>query len=1143
MKKKREILFPFGDKMRLRIRKMKLTVLLTFLVIATFGSGFSQVTLSLHFEKASIQDVLQSIEKKTDYIFMYKDDIFHGATTISVDFEDAKFEEVLKSICDQTNVDYEVRDRQIILKERVNLPMPPAEQQPQKKEITGSVKDSKGQSLPGVSVVVKGTTIGIITDVNGKFKIDVPQSAKTLAFSFIGMKNQEIVMGENSTFNVTLGEESVGLDEVVAVGYGTQKKKDVIGSVATVMFDDAVINPSTSSVTEMLQGRASGLFVSNGGVLVRGVNSISNSTAPLFVVDGIISGGGYVNPNDIESIEVLKDAAATSIYGSLASGGVIMIITKTGKKGSSMFNVIANTGVVSFMNSGFSMSDGSTHLGAMDLAIQNQAKYDPSVAVHPYDPKDGFTGVKFLTDEDGKARNFDYFTRAYCANINTNQLKALTRKGNYNDINLLSSKSFDNGGLNFSIHYRNNKDQLLGGYSNSLDSRFGINWMPAKNLNFGITSTLNYNKVEYGTQLNMNWLPYMPLYDPKSPTGLWVTAANPLSLANHGLSDDNTTNFGGSIKLYGEYLVPFVKGLSVKANLGGDIGSSKSVNWSSPMMNLGTNRSSVSAANETGTNALDGLANLGLDYNRKFGDHSFNAVLYQEASLTRSNFMYSAAQNLSSEFHEIYSSPGTLLSMSTGMGGASAMSTLGRLSYKYKDRYLLEGSLRHDATSNFSPNKRNASFYSLGAGWIISDESFFKNAISWMNLLKIRGSIGQTGNGNMPSFAYLSNYIIKKQFMNLPYTLINNLGNPFVEWETSNNTDVGIDYGFLGNKINGSVAYYKKNVNGLLLQVPLPLSSGLPVTNSVWQNIGDMTNTGIEINVGYVPIKTSNFTWKMTFNFTSVKNNIVALHPGIDIKGWGIQGVNSITRKGGKLASFYLPEFAGIDPQKGIPMIYEVDQAVYATSGRTVKTGNLVPLNSVTGAANRIIENGKSSVPDWYGGFSNNFRYKDFTLDMNFTYAGNFYFVDQAAIYGRTIDFGSTALFSNIITNSWKQPGDKAMYPEIIYGGGSYYDDNGQRSVHQNSNYRSPTTQDLIKGNYMKLKLITLGYNLPHTLISKMKISSLRVYFSINNALTFTKVPEAIDPEMNINGNLDGTSVYYGVPPSRTYSLGFSLNF
>jgi TonB-linked SusC/RagA family outer membrane protein len=502
------------------------------------------------------------------------------------------------------------------------------------------------------------------------------------------------------------------------------------------------------------------------------------------------------------------------------------------------------------------------------------------------------------------------------------------------------------------------------------------------------------------------------------------------------------------------------------------------------------------------------------------------------------------AENLSTKFHEIGQSPGTLLEMNSGLSGDfRLLSTLGRAGYKFKSRYLLEASLRLDATSKFSPEKQNATFGSVGAGWIVSEESFFKNSISWMNLLKVRGSVGQTGNGDMPDFKYMNAYTIGKWFMNQQYSYIQNIGNPEITWETSNNSDVGIDFGLFKSKINGSIAYYKKNVNGLLLEVPLPMSAGIPGGNTVWQNIGDMSNSGVEITLNYTPVKTSDFSWDMSFNFSTNKNEILALHPAVDAKGWGIEGYQTITRTGGKLATFYLPEYAGIDPERGIPMIYERDADIYSTTGETVKTGKQIPFNSVTGAANRFIQDGKSSMPDWYGGFNNNFRYKSFDLNLMFSYAGNSYFINEAARSSRNVSFGWQRLADDILENSWKQPGDNAKYQELIYGGGYYYDSEGNKIDKPVEEYGMASTRELTSNDYLRLRFVTLGYNLPASLVNKIRLSGIRVYTSINNAFTISKAPAEIDPELGIPGNLEGNFVYYGLPPVRTFSFGVSINF
>jgi TonB-linked SusC/RagA family outer membrane protein len=695
------------------------------------------------------------------------------------------------------------------------------------------------------------------------------------------------------------------------------------------------------------------------------------------------------------------------------------------------------------------------------------------------------------------------------------------------------------------MKYRDEKGNLKGDNGNKITARLGTNFSPLKNFKIGFISTIAYTKHTNGIPyVSDRWLPFMPLKDDTSPTGLWVTAANPLSRANHDYSDQNQTYLRSISNFTAEYSVPFIQGLSVKVVAGYDFITGKAVNWSSSLMNDATNTSPLSTANETQSNSTIAMGNIGLNYDRTFGDHNITAVVYQEGQQSKSWYSYMNAENLSTKFHEIGQSPGTLLEMNSGLSGDfRLLSTLGRAGYKFKSRYLLEASMRLDATSKFSPEKQNATFGSVGAGWIVSEESFFKNSISWMNLLKVRGSVGQTGNGDMPDFKYMNAYTIGKWFMNQQYSYIQNIGNPEITWETSNNSDVGIDFGLFKSKINGSIAYYKKNVNGLLLEVPLPMSAGIPGGNTVWQNIGDMSNSGVEITLNYTPVKTSDFSWDMSFNFSTNKNEILALHPAVDAKGWGIEGYQTITRTGGKLATFYLPEYAGIDPERGIPMIYERDADIYSTTGETVKTGKQIPFNSVTGAANRFIQDGKSSMPDWYGGFNNNFRYKSFDLNLMFSYAGNSYFINEAARSSRNVSFGWQRLADDILENSWKQPGDNAKYQELIYGGGYYYDSEGNKIDKPVEEYGMASTRELTSNDYLRLRFVTLGYNLPASLVNKIRLSGIRVYTSINNAFTISKAPAEIDPELGIPGNLEGNFVYYGLPPVRTFSFGVSINF
>ena len=1136
---------------------IKTTVCIVIAIITNiYGSqAYSQAAkISLNLTDVKVVDVLNEIQSKSEFEFFYNNKLIDTDRIVSINVENKDIGVVLSELFDTTDVNFVVKDNYIILTNQL-----PAVEKKSANTLTvkGNVTSQSGDPIIGVTVAVKGISTGTITDVNGNYFLSNIPGNTILIFSFIGMKTQEIPVNNRTIIDVTMVEDMIAIEEVVAIGYGTQKRRDAIGSLASVN-NEKLMNPAYTNFTDMLQGKASGVFVSNGAIRVRGINSISNATDPLYVIDGVATSGNFVNPNDIESIEILKDASATAIYGSRAAGGVIMVTTKSGKKGTNIFNVTLNGGITSFLNDGFERADASTHLAAMDLAIQNANKYDPSIEVRPYDPKDAFSwNVKFQTDENGEQRNFDYFTRDYVKDINVDQLKEITRLGDYKEVNLTSSKSFStDDNLYFSMNYRGEKGVYEGDEGNKLNARLGFNFNPTKNLKLGVISSALYNKHTNGGWLSPSWLPFMPFYDNTNPTGLWVPAANPVSFTRHDLIDNNQSTKGFTIKLIADYSIPFVEGLSIKANIGSDYANALNSNWSSLYMNSATGLQPYSTAYAHIQNTYNLLGNIGLNYNRTFGDHTISAVVFQEAQKIWVDYLNTSAEKLSSYYHEIGVSPGTMLTMSQGLNNEfRLMSTLGRVMYKFRNKYLFEGSLRSDATSKFSPEERTAVFGSLGGGWIITDESFFQDLNSGINLLKLRGSIGQTGNGNMPDFKFMNVYATEKYFMGQQFTYIRNIGNSVITWETSNNLDLGLDFGIFKNRVNGSFAFYKKSIDDLLLEVPLPLSSGIignfyPVggvkfTPTIWQNIGEMVNSGFEMNVSYFAVKKTNLSWEISGNFSTLKNEIISLHPAIDAKGWGIEGYKTITRTGGKLAEYYLPEYAGIDPQKGIPMIHEMDQDIYATTGESVKTGNIIPLNSVTGAANRFIQKEKSGMPSWFGGFASNTHYKDFELNLNFSFAADFYFLNQAAVGARGIGntgTGDEMLAKDILENSWKKPGDIAKYGELLPANVLYYDSNGNSTTTSVQPHSSFTTQDMIKGNYLKLKVVTFSYNLPQDLLAKAKISNLKLYMSINNAFIFSKAPKEIDPELNIPGNIDASVVFYGLPPTRVLSFGLLVN-
>jgi TonB-linked SusC/RagA family outer membrane protein len=1136
------IIFPDASKILFKM-KLTLIIILSLIFGAIASESYSQTAkLSLDIKNTTVKDVLGVIEKQSEFYFLYSEKIIDVNRAVNISVRESSVEKVLDKIFEGTNVKYTILDRQIILTTPTsNTPSGSNREGQQQKVVTGKVTDASGTPLPGVSVVIKGTTIGVVTDVHGSYSITkVPDNA-ILQFSFIGMKSQEVVVGDKTVINVTLEQEAIGLDEFVAVGYGTQKKRNVIGSVSTVKSKD-LVNPIVTDFNSMLQGKASGVYVSGGTVRVRGMNSISNSTEPLYVIDGIVmaNAAGLINPNDIESIEVLKDASATAIYGSRASNGVIMITTKSGKSGKTSTSININSGFSQSINDGFIRADTDTQLAAMDMAIHNSSLHDANVVDVPYDPKAAFSNVPiFQNDEKGAQRDFSYFTRDYIKNIHTDLADAISQTTTFTEANVSTNKSFEKGSVFFSMLGRTENSQFKGNATKKGIARFGGNFMPVKNFKLGFNTTTSYNAQTFGTgEYFLNrWMPYMPLLDTTNITGYWVPNVNPLLQANKDYIDRRSNSIRSLSNITAELALPFIKGLSIKALAGYDYITGKSTSWSSNFMNASSVTPYVSTASENQNNSTILMGNIGLTYNRSFGDHNISAIVYQEVQKSTQYSSYMSAENLSTQFHQIGSSPGKLISMGAELSDDfRLLSTLGRVVYNYKSKYLIEGSVRCDATSKFSPDRQTAIFGAIGAGWILNEEKFIKD-INWIELLKIRGSFGQSGNGSMPDFKYLNTYSTDKQYMNLQYTYIKNIGNSVITWETSNNTDIGLDFGLFKNKINGSIAYYNKDVNGLLLEAPLPMSAGVPGGNAIWANIGRMRNKGIEFSVSYSPIRNKDFSWDLSFNISTNKNEVIALHPAVDVKGTGIESTATptITRAGDKLATFYLPEFAGIDPQTGLAMIYERDTTIYATSGKTVRTGNKVPLTDVSGAANKFVQTGKSSMPDWYGGLNNELKYKNFDLSVNITYSVGSYFFNEAAQYSRNLT-GNFRLADDIITNSWMQPGDNAKYPQLTLNNMVYIGGTGAKA-------NSATTQDLVSNSYIRVRFLTFGYSLPAKEVNRLKINSLRFYATVSNPFTLSNAPAEINPDMGIPGNLNGNIVNYGLAPIRYYSIGTSINF
>ena len=530
-----------------------------------------------------------------------------------------------------------------------------------------------------------------------------------------------------------------------------------------------------------------------------------------------------------------------------------------------------------------------------------------------------------------------------------------------------------------------------------------------------------------------------------------------------------------------------------------------------------------------------------------------------ESSRGYTDYLTLSGKKLTGNFQEL-SGIGTYNSNSTGYisGENYGMSFFSRLDYKFMERYLVGASFIREGSSKFVKENRWANFFSASAGWIISDEAFMKS-FDWISMLKLRGSYGETGNQNIPSEATITSYAMKsKQFYDgTPNMYMWSVPNKGAKWEKTKSIDVGIDYAFFNNRLNGSIAYYRQNVDDMLLKVQLPASAGIPdknfsinFNNSMWANIGSMYNEGFEFDINYNVINAKDFSWNTGFNLTYNRNEVTALSPDVDTKGTGIINTRPgvITKKGLPIGTYFLAEWAGVDPEKGIGLIYEIDQDVYSKTGRTVKTGNVIPATGNNINKNRIIQDGKSGMPKVYGGWTNNFTYRNFDLSFMF------YFSTGNYIYNRWMDINSKAgdgrnnVIAGLVGDSWQQPGDNSKYPEIRWGNQYNIKDDGTPGTGNYGSNDVGTTQFLEKASFLRLKNLTFGYTLPENLCRKIAISKLRLYVTATNLFTITDF-SGWDPEVRLSNNKNGANsqgiLFQGneMPQIRNFSIGASLNF
>lgn len=980
----------------------------------------------------------------------------------------------------------------------------------QSRTVKGKVTDSKSNPVPNASVVVKGSTTGTTSDANGDFSINVPASAKSLVITSLNFASQEVTIGTKTNITVALLSTEQDLQEVVVVGYGSKKKSDLTGSVATLKAAE-IENLPFSSVDRALQGKVAGLqSVAASGqpgasqnIIIRGISSVNGSSNPLWVIDGVPVNTGdasrlqtsanllsTLNPNDIESISVLKDAASQSIYGSRAANGVIVVTTKKGKGGKTKFRF-------------------DTEIGQSSTAYTND-RYKPLSAQQYLDiTREGLVNL----GQPAATVNATLTSLGLGNGIDFNWLDNVVRNGTQQQYNVSASGGNDktqfflSGGrfvqdgttINSRLTRTNGNVNLTNQATDKLKLGF--------NLNVGVVNQrAPLAGGAFGNPVLSSFF-LLPTYSAYRPDGTYnLNSAslgglhNTIALSELDKRFLRQASMRGSV--YGEYKI--LDNLKFKSQYGVDYNVLEEDQYNNPLHGdgLASNGRAFSYYtryyNWVWTNTLDLQQNI-----TRGGDLSFNAQLGYEAQKSSGYFGSLRADQFPPTTTLTYPASGASpFTASATISEYSFASQFASAAVNYQNRFVVSGSFRRDGSSKFSPNNKYGNFWSVGGTWNVDRERFMEN-VKFVTQLKIRSSYGVNGSntaiGNydaLPLYGYGNNY------NQLPGSAPANVGDPNLSWELNKPFNVGVDVSILKNRISLTAEYYNRTSSSLLLSVPLSRTSGFA---SATRNIGTLKNEGVELNLNLVPVQTKNFKWDVDFNFANNKNTVVELPNGADIANG-----NFIIRQGVPLNSFFLREWAGVDPANGDPLWY-------ADNNRGTKT-NVYP-----GVAARVLAG--NAQPKYFGSLNNTITFKNFTLSAQLYYNYGNMVYDTWGGYYTGSGFGAT--FNKVVRvlDRWQKAGDVTDIPKYIYGG--------------NKNFQSGSTFFLQQGDFVRLREIQLGYNLPKEILAKAGISSANFYVRGTNLFTWVKDKNlAFDPEQGTNS---ASNLNVFIP--KTVTVGLSVAF
>ena len=1091
---------------------MLLLVLLTSFQV---NAANSRQNVTLNIKNASLKEVIEILRKQTGYHFLYKMEMLTKTTQLSINVTNAPLITVLDKCFEGQPLTYSIKENNIILHERTAAET----KKNQQSRVIGTVTDATGAPLPGVGIKVQGTATTTVTDGNGKYVVNA-EPTSTLVFSYIGYKSQEVPVSNRTTVNITLLESQADLDEVVVIGYGTVRKSDLTGAVASIKGAD-VKSQGVSDITRSLQGKMPGVTIESAGgdpgagtrILIRGVGTLGNAT-PLYIVDGVqVANINNLNQTDIESFDVLKDASAAAIYGSRAANGVVLVTTKAGKSGAPVVQFSANLGV---------------QTKASDIDVLNAQEWATvSNAAHA---NAGLTPL-------------DIASNPSALGAGTNWQDEIFRSAPIQQYNLLVSGGSENSKYSVSGGYNDQKGIV--DVTNYKRYNLRVKTETTKGrLKFGETVLLSREKFitmpdgwggqggnAVGSAIKM--IPAFQIYDPTllggygGAFGSVVNIPNPVAMLN--LEDINRENTSILANAFGELTI--LPGLKYRLNLGYTNVTNNNYDYHrryqvGALFSHPTNDISLS----TDKNVLLLLENT-LNYDKIIGKHSLQALAGYTYQSNNYNFTSTGRTDLPDGIDQIDAGAGIATNSGYKLEN-NLISLLGRLIYSYDNRYLLTASFRRDGSSRFGANNRYGNYPSVALGWNIINEKFFEPIKSTFSNLKLRASYGVLGNQEIGDYQYSAavasniNYVTGANQQRWFGSIQTAFASPDIKWETTKTSNFGIDAGFFGNKLNLTADYFVKKTTDVLLNVPIPGSAG-SVSNPV-VNAGTLRNSGVELGLNY-----GSNIGKLNYNIygtiSAVKNKVIELGTGSQ-QIFGGQpnhhgATSTLTEAGGSIGSFFLIQDIGIFNSQA-----EIDS--YAKDGR------LIQPNAAPGDVKFFDKNGDGQInnldrvnlgspfPDFEYGFGINANMNNFDIAIFFQGSqGN-------KIYnGLAQDLQSTNLqmnYARSTLDAWT-PTNQSNIPRVTAS---------------DPNLNSQTSSRFLEdGSYLRMKTLQLGYTIKEGFAKRIKITSLRIYASADNIFTITNYT-GFNPDLGRTGSIFDRGVDYGhvaYPLARTISLGVQL--